>query len=133
MVQISLERLWVGIQNSPDRLLLIPDHSSLSLLCIPLRTHRYDQNCSYLWLHIALEAYQLTLQRYEKSIGAENLSSLLEHPIAPSYVLGTSRWLNMINYKKIIIWGQGREVVVRKEECFPELEDPCLPSLLKVR
>lgn len=129
MVQTSLERLWVGIQNSPDPLLLTPAHS---LPCISLGTCRYIQNCSNLWLFVSLKIYKPTSQQSDKSIGAEKLSSLLEHPTTPSYVLGTSRWLNTDRLLEYNCGGAGR-LVVRKEECSPELEGPYLLHFLKIR
>lgn len=121
----------MGIQNSPDLLLLTPAHPGLSLPCISLRTCRYIQNCSNLWLYVSLKTYKPTFQQSDKSIGAEKLSSLLEHPIAPSYDLGTSKWLNndqLLKYNSGRGGGSGE-----KRRMFSRTGRSLSPTLLKVR
>lgn len=108
--EISLEGCWgwgFKIRNAPETpLLLTPAHPSLSLPCTSLSNCTYNQNCSSLGLYVALKAYKPTLQHSAKFTGAENLFSFLEHSRAPTYVLGSCRWvLGSVIMKDNSRWG----------------------------
>lgn len=88
----------MGIQNlkftwhrSPS--LTNTAHPDFSLPCIPPRHLQIQLKLFWFVLYVALKACKSTLQQ-NKFTGAEDLFSLPEHPLAPSYVLRTSRWLN---------------------------------------